>query len=135
MREDILGGLKNAMDRGVSLEQAIKSYLNAGYNEAEVREAAQALNLGTLPAITASKQPQQPQAKPSTQPPVTPAAPAQPAAQARPAQVIEVKKIPRQPPSFTLIFLVGMLLLSIAGFIFSLMYRKSIAAWLQNALG
>ncbi|MEK6898483.1 MAG: hypothetical protein AABW79_00105 [Nanoarchaeota archaeon] len=40
MREDILGGLKNALERGSSLEEAIRSFTNAGYIEKEVREAA-----------------------------------------------------------------------------------------------
>ena len=40
MRDDIIGGLKNALDRGVSLESAIKSFVNAGYSEKEVKAAA-----------------------------------------------------------------------------------------------
>lgn len=40
MREDIIGGLKNALERGASLEEAIRSFTNAGYVEKEVREAA-----------------------------------------------------------------------------------------------
>lgn len=39
MKEEILGGLKNAMDRGDSLEKAAKSFINAGYNPSEVKEA------------------------------------------------------------------------------------------------
>ncbi len=44
MREDIYGALKNAIERGESIESAVRSFINAGYNETEVREAAQALS-------------------------------------------------------------------------------------------
>lgn len=40
MREDIYGGLKNALERGATVEQAIQSMVNAGYNVSEVREVA-----------------------------------------------------------------------------------------------
>lgn len=54
MREDIYGGIKNALERGYSIEQAVKSFTNAGYKEAEVREAARALENTSL-AISAGK--------------------------------------------------------------------------------
>lgn len=44
MREDIYGGLKNALDRGEDLEKAVRSFIAAGYPEPEVREAAQAIS-------------------------------------------------------------------------------------------
>ena len=40
MKEEIVAGLRNAMERGYSLEQAIQSFINAGYNPLDVREAA-----------------------------------------------------------------------------------------------
>ncbi len=46
MREDILRGLKNAIERGESLERAAQSFVNAGYNPIEVRQAAQSLSEG-----------------------------------------------------------------------------------------
>ncbi|MCH7568562.1 MAG: hypothetical protein IIA87_04025 [Nanoarchaeota archaeon] len=52
MRTDIYGGLRNALQRGVPLEQAIRSFINAGYNEAEVREVAKQFSDGAL-SITA----------------------------------------------------------------------------------
>ena len=48
MREDIFGGLQNALERGVPLEQAIRSFINAGYDEKEVRQAAQVFTEGTI---------------------------------------------------------------------------------------
>ena len=40
MREDIVTGLKNAMQRGESLEKSMQSFINAGYNPIEVKQAA-----------------------------------------------------------------------------------------------
>lgn len=48
MREDIYGGLKNAVEKGESLDVAIQSFINAGYNAQEVREAAQMLGYGAM---------------------------------------------------------------------------------------
>lgn len=43
MREDIRGGLRNALDRGESLEEAVRSFVQAGYKESEVRAEAEFL--------------------------------------------------------------------------------------------
>ena len=58
MRQDIYGGLKNALERGSSLEQAIQTFINAGYNSHEVKEAANALSPeagSSLPVKSPSK--------------------------------------------------------------------------------
>jgi uncharacterized membrane protein YukC len=57
MREEILSGLKNAIERGTPLEKAVKSFINAGYNPAEVRAAADNLTNGakTIEEYTSSK--------------------------------------------------------------------------------
>ena len=39
VREDILGGLKNALERGESMQDAKASLISAGYSQAEVEEA------------------------------------------------------------------------------------------------
>lgn len=44
IREDILGGLKNAAERGESIENAKSSFVNAGYSSEDVEEAAKALS-------------------------------------------------------------------------------------------
>ena len=51
VRQDIVAGLRNALERGYSLEQAKKTLLNAGYNQGDVLEAANYLTggLGTQP--------------------------------------------------------------------------------------
>jgi len=50
MREDILTGLKNAIERGYSIKQAKQSFINAGYNVKEVEEAADSISRGTISA-------------------------------------------------------------------------------------
>lgn len=43
MREDIVAGLKNAFERGESIEKAVQAFISAGYNKDEVEEAAKSL--------------------------------------------------------------------------------------------
>jgi len=45
VRQDILGGMKNAIEHGSSIEQAKQSFLNAGYSPEEVDEAARYVNV------------------------------------------------------------------------------------------
>jgi len=45
VRQDILGGLKNAIEHGSSIEQAKKSFINSGYSPDEVEEAAKYINV------------------------------------------------------------------------------------------
>lgn len=62
MKDDIAAGMRNALARGFSLEQAVQSFLNAGYNPNEVKEAQMAVTGGvsnvvypeasTKPALT-----------------------------------------------------------------------------------
>ena len=50
VREDILEGLKSAVERGESLMQAMISFYNAGYKREDIQEAAQAMQEQTLTA-------------------------------------------------------------------------------------
>ena len=40
VRQDIVGGLRNALERGQSLQKAVQSFINAGYPPEDVEEAA-----------------------------------------------------------------------------------------------
>ncbi len=55
MRDEIQAGLKNALERGSSLEEAVQSFISAGYNPVEVKDAASTLAPGTLPITQADK--------------------------------------------------------------------------------
>ena len=57
MREDIFGGLQNALERGVPLEKAIRSFINAGYDEKEVRQAARVFTEGAISTAGLSNPP------------------------------------------------------------------------------
>jgi len=74
MREDIAAGLKNAFERGESMEKAVQAFISAGYNKSEVEEAAKSLGF-PHPQEEQSAQPQpisapiqQTQQKPQFQP-------------------------------------------------------------------
>lgn len=43
MREDIVGGLKNAIAKGEPLEKAMRSFVNAGYDPIKVKQSAIAI--------------------------------------------------------------------------------------------
>jgi hypothetical protein len=45
VNEAILEGLKNALAKGESLQSAMQSFMNAGYNSAEVEEASRNLHV------------------------------------------------------------------------------------------
>lgn len=64
MKDEIESGIRNALERGESLEQAVKSFVAAGYNPVEVREAAVAVSSGAM-SIVSQKKELQPAAKPS----------------------------------------------------------------------
>jgi hypothetical protein len=65
MREDIVGGLKNALDKGENLEQAVRTFVNAGYPEREVREAARYATSGILSSLEKVKSPEIKKNKPT----------------------------------------------------------------------
>lgn len=51
MREEIIAGLKNAMERGESLAEAMQSLINAGYNSEEVKAAGGMFSTGASQII------------------------------------------------------------------------------------
>jgi len=55
MNEEILAGIKTAIEHGFSLEEAANSFVNAGNNPADVREAASYVLRGVSPLPVLSK--------------------------------------------------------------------------------
>lgn len=49
MNEEILSGLKGATERGFKLEESAQSFINAGYDLSEVREAVSLISRGFSP--------------------------------------------------------------------------------------
>ena len=56
MKEELAAGIKNALERGSSLEEAMNSFIHAGYNPAEVREASQIASGGATSIAIQSHQ-------------------------------------------------------------------------------
>lgn len=56
MQGEFLAGLKSAMEHGSSMESAIQSFINAGYNPQEVTEAARYLSTGASNLIYAPEE-------------------------------------------------------------------------------
>jgi hypothetical protein len=57
--EEIMGGIKNALERGQNLETAKKSFLNAGYTLEEVNLAAQKSNASPTRVVQTGPPPTQ----------------------------------------------------------------------------
>jgi len=52
MRRDIKGILKNALEHGATMEKATQSLINSGYNDTEVREAANQISPGAISTLS-----------------------------------------------------------------------------------
>lgn len=50
-KEELIGGIKNALERGESMDKAIKSFIGAGYNREEVTAAARDVSRGVSAII------------------------------------------------------------------------------------
>tara|TARA_Y100000310_G_C20687731_1_gene820201 strand:+ start:1535 stop:2191 length:657 start_codon:yes stop_codon:yes gene_type:complete len=79
MRDEIVSGIKNAIDRGSTMDQAVNSFINAGYNPVEVKQAASFLTSGATSIAGPNQQDvqklpsnQQPQAQPKPEQPAQP---------------------------------------------------------------
>jgi len=55
MKNEIGAGLKNALERHQSLERAMQSFINAGYNEQEVRAAGNDISAGASDIVYSEK--------------------------------------------------------------------------------
>jgi len=62
MKDEIVAGMRNALARGQSLEQAARSFINAGYNPQEVKAATQTLSSGVSQFIRQGAAPGSPEA-------------------------------------------------------------------------
>lgn len=121
MREDIVGGLRNALDRGETLEHAIQTFVNAGYNLTEVREAANYATGGTLASLTHVPIKKTTEQKPTIKK----------LENHLPKQKIKTKsKI-----SWKAFVLVGLLLVLVGVLVSTLIFRESIMDFLKTTMG
>ncbi len=135
MREDIYGGLKNALERGIPLERAIQSFINAGYHEQDIREAARALDTSVLsmikPLSPQTSSPQSPRTLPmQLQKPISFSQ------QNRPLVPASFELRPsKSGPNWLIMILSFILLLSVVAFVVSLLFKQQIAEYISSFLG
>jgi len=103
-RQDIVEGLKNALERGYSIDIAVSSFINAGYNRQDVEDSAKSFGGVFLqPSFKPSPQiipktiqpPQSPQSQVNVPQPTQPTQPPQ---QMPPIPSPQQYKQPQQPP-------------------------------------
>ncbi|MBX4196831.1 hypothetical protein KW805_04550 [Candidatus Pacearchaeota archaeon] len=123
MRDEILAGLKNAMERGSSVDDAVNSFINAGYNAMEVREAAKALTGDTTSTIIS---PQEPVTQKSKYP--------LPPSQSIPPPVISrpLQSQPRKKNMVLIVFLLLILFILVGAIIFVLVKGDAITEYLSS---
>lgn len=112
--QEIVGGLKNALDRGENLAKAKQSFLNAGYKPEEVEAAVQ-----KMPAMTSQVSKQVTAPSETEIPPAQPQQAAQPGQQAAQPLPTTTAKIPGQKKQLSKKFIIiliasGALILIIA---------------------
>ena len=158
LNEEILGGLKSAIDRGESLQKAMMTFYNAGYKKEEIEEAARFLNEHPIeqPQVSASVPSAKPKSElfskkqepiPSTpisvpQAPIEPAHPVQQVvsnygASQQPQQIQPVsgyeKKEPKDRVIVVILITILVFLLGLLASIF--IFKQEIVNFFANALG
>lgn len=140
MKEEIVAGIKNALERGESVDEAMQSFINSGYKSVEVREAANSLTGGTMPllnpspavVLSSSSAPQHAAASPAPsagtgqgQPPQQ-----QPTFPASPVVIPSAQKGPLAPGTDKkkIILLVALLLVLVGILIATILYKDKILA-------
>jgi len=109
VNEDILAGLKSAISHGYSMEEAMLSLVNSGYNAQEVREAASYIS----------------------QPPINPSLkPAQPASLQPLSQMPEKTQKNSQTSFVTILLIIGISILTIA-IVGIILFWKEISSFLS----
>jgi hypothetical protein len=121
MNEEILSGLRISLERGFTLDSAVQSFINAGYNSAEVNEAAALIQRGSSPI----------QAQPSAQIPVqpfpkTPPLSGMPQAKTPPKEILGTKPSVSPKMKLLLVIAIALILLIVAGAIVTLLFKDQI---------
>jgi len=117
-KEEIIHGLKNAIERGSSLNAAKQSFINAGYDPREVEEAARFVGGGTITQYPQlSQHPQQ-----------APQAPQAPQMQQSPQTKFQK---PRKSKAGVIVLLIFLIIL-IAALVTSFIFREKILDFFTN---
>ncbi len=131
MQDEIVAGLKNAIERGDTMENAIQSFINAGYNPATVREAAQLLSTGASAIVLSSEAQQYPQSK-SENKLEAPSTESQFPAQKQPQQYFYQKQKRSTGKLILIIILIILLILMMGAIVSTLLFGDKILDFLKS---
>ena len=132
MREDIVGMLKNAIERGGRPDKIAESLIASGYNALEVQQALSFVTGGTLASLNSPQQPTQPrQTLPQQTQQSSIPRPYSPYPQNFQAQQQVIKPLPVSKDSTNegtgkIIVLVIVLLLLVGGLISTIIFKEDI---------
>ena len=133
MREDIVGMLKNAVERGGRPEQVAQSLINSGYNASEVQQALSFITGGTLSSLNSPPQNYQSQIAPMNILPrvQTPLAPTPPQQYSQSPYQQYARPLPTMQPASSqgagkLILLIFVLLILVGGLITTIIFKDKI---------
>jgi len=126
VRQDIVAGIKNAIERGYSMEQAKQTMLNSGYKTGDINEAASYLTGGLGTQIVQNVETKQQYENPSQQ--------------MQQSQEQQVQQLPTQnhdeepkKKSSGMIILLVILLLSLVGILaISIFFREDLISFFSG---
>ena len=130
MKDEIYAGLKNALERGSSLDEAVESFVNSGYNIDEVHEAASMLTQGAT-NITSSSQNEKLSSN-------EPSATTEPIKKSQEIQSPQSPSIPIKPKSSRrkwIIILFVTVIILLLGIVSLLIFSNSVIGFLKGLLG
>jgi len=136
VREDVIAGIKNAIERGYSLEMARQSFINAGYPREEVEAAISAIQSGyVITEENVSTTPMQTYESPETQPIVRQPSPSmQPTTQPISQETLVAKPkssfVSNLEGNWKIILLISLLAILVVVFILTIIFREEIVNWL-----
>jgi len=139
-RDEIAAGIRNALERGNSLDSAIQSFINAGYNPNEVEEAAKLFHMGGVSIISNSNPGIQPHPSPlDSTIPINQSSNVNiqsqvPISGATLSTSYPVTGYKRKSHTFMIIFLVIILLLILSGIISAVIFKDEIAEFFSTLL-
>ena len=140
VREDVIAGIKNAIERGYSLEMARQSFINAGYPREEVEAAISAIQSGyVITEENVSTTPMQTYESPEAQPIARQPSPSmQPTTQPTTQPIYQETLVAKPKSSFVsnlegnwkIILLISLLAILVVVFILTIIFREEIVNWL-----
>ena len=116
IKEELVAGLKNAIERGADIERAKYSFISAGYSREEVEEAANSIRSGSV--LSQEKELQIP-VTPSYSPKLS-----------RPTRIAEGSIKNKIRLNLKIILLVVVLIVLVGILIVTLLFREDILAWI-----